>query len=125
VFLAGIGAVRDQVARLTYARNFFTAGGFATLSRDGPADVDTALKAFVQSGARIAVICSTDLLYETTVAQLAPRLKAAGARTVLLAGHPGPHEATYRAAGVDRFIFAKCDVLDVLRSLLRAEGVLP
>lgn len=124
VFLAGVGAVRDQLARMTYARSFFEAGGFATVSRDGPADVDAAVNAFKQSGARIAVICSTDKLYETAVEQLAPRLKAAGARTVVLAGHPGANEAKYRAAGVDRFIFIKCDVLDTLRALLREEGVL-
>jgi methylmalonyl-CoA mutase len=124
VFLAGIGAVRDQIARMVYARNFFEAGGFATASRDGPADVDAALEAFARSGPRIAVICSTDQLYETIVEQLAPRLKAAGARTIVLAGHPGAHEARYRAAGVDRFIFVKCDVLDTLRALLREEGVL-
>lgn len=124
VFLAGVGAVRDQMARVTYARNFLEAGGFAVVSRDGPADVGVALQAFKESGARIAVLCSTDKLYETVVEQTAPRLKAAGARTVILAGHPGANEAIYRAAGVDRFIFIKCDVLDTLRALLREEGVL-
>lgn len=124
VFLAGVGAVRDQIARVTYARNFFEAGGFATAGREGPADVDAAVDAFKRSGAKIAAICSTDQLYETVVEQLAPRLKAAGARTVVLAGHPGAREAGYRAAGVDRFIFIKCEVLDTLRALLREEGVL-
>ncbi len=124
VYLAGVGAVRDQIARLTYSRNFFEAGGFATAGQDGPADVDSTLEAFRRTGARIAIICSTDQLYETVVEQLAPRLKAAGARTVVLAGHPGGNEARYRAAGVDRFIFIKCDVVDILRTLLREEGVL-
>jgi methylmalonyl-CoA mutase len=108
---------------MTYAKNFFEAGGFATASRDGPADVNTAVEAFKPSGAKITVICSTDQLYETAVEQLAPKLKAAGARTVILAGHPGANEAKYRAAGVDRFIFVKCDVIETLRSLLREEGV--
>jgi methylmalonyl-CoA mutase len=82
------------------------------------------VEGFRSSGARIAIICSSDALYETVVEQLAPRLRAAGARTVILAGHPGANEARYRAAGVDRCIFIKCDVLDTLRSLLREEGVL-
>lgn len=124
VFLAGVGTIRDQIARMTYARNFFEAGGIATVSRDGPANVDAVLESFQRAGAKIAVICSTDELYETIVEQLAPRLKAAGARTVVLAGHPGANEVRYRAAGVDRFIFVKCDVLDTLRVLLREEGVL-
>jgi methylmalonyl-CoA mutase len=42
----------------------------------------------------------------------------------VLAGNPGANEAAWRAAGVDRFIFIKCDVLATLRDMLRAEGVL-
>ena len=40
---------------------------------------------------------------------------------MILAGHPGQSEAAYRAAGVDRFIYVRCDVLDTLWFLLRAE----
>ena len=58
------------------------------------------------------------------VPEVAPQLKAAGARSVVLAGHPGRQRAAWRAAGVDRFIFIKCDVLETLRDLLREEGVL-
>jgi methylmalonyl-CoA mutase len=58
------------------------------------------------------------------VPQLAPRLKAAGASSVVLAGNPGANEAAWRGAGVDRFIFIKCDVLATLRQMLREEGVL-
>jgi methylmalonyl-CoA mutase len=43
---------------------------------------------------------------------------------VILAGSPGANEAKYRAAGVDRFIFIRCDVLGMLHELLREEGVL-
>jgi methylmalonyl-CoA mutase len=58
------------------------------------------------------------------VPQVAPKLKAAGVRSVVLAGNPGPNETAWRAAGVDRFIFIKCDVLATLRDMLREEGVL-
>ena len=57
------------------------------------------------------------------VPQLAPRLKAAGAHSVGLAGNPAANEAVWRGAGVDRFIFIKCDVLGTLRDMLRVEGV--
>ena len=75
-------------------------------------------------GAKVAVICSTDTKYEEQAEPLAAALKAAGARTVVLAGNPGANEARYRAAGVDRFIFIRCDVLGTLRDLLREEGAL-
>jgi methylmalonyl-CoA mutase len=124
VFLANMGTPAECIARATYALNFFQAGGFGVVNNDGFADPDAATAAFRQSGAKIAVICSTDKKYETVVEATAPRLKAAGARTVILAGNPGANEAKYRAAGVDRFIFIKCDVLGTLHELLREEGVL-
>ena len=124
VFLANMGTPAECIARATYALNFFQAGGFGLVSNDGFKDPDAATAAFRQSRAKIAVICSTDKKYQTVVEATAPRLKAAGARTVILAGNPGANEAKYRTAGVDRFIFMKCDVLGTLQELLREEGVL-
>ncbi len=124
VFLANMGTPAEFIARSTFAMNFFEAGGFEEVNTEGFADAQAAAAAFAQSGARIAVICSTDRQYESAVDQVAPALKAAGARTVILAGNPGAQEAKYRAAGVDRFIFIRCDVLETLRYLLREEGVL-
>jgi methylmalonyl-CoA mutase len=121
VYLAGIGTIAEQVARKNYARNFFEAGGFEVVSREAKYDAAEAAAGFAVGGAGIAVICSTDKQYATAVAELAPKLKAAGARSVILAGHPGQSEAAYRAAGVDRFIYMRCDVLDTLWSLLRVE----
>ena len=121
VYLAGVGSIAEQVARKNYARNFFEAGGFEVLAREAKFDVAEAAAGFAVSGAKIAVICSTDKRYPAVVAELAPKLKAAGARTVILAGHPGESEAAYSAAGVDRFIYIRCNVLETLNSLLRAE----
>ena len=118
-----MGTPRDFIARSTYARNFFEAGGFATVDNDGFPDPESAAKALASSGTPLAVICSTDLRYQSEVEQLAPRLKAARARTLILAGNPGTNDAT--AAHVDRFIYVKCDVLTTLRELLSEEGVLP
>lgn len=119
-----MGPVSHHTARATYAKNFFEAGGFEVISTNGFRDAESAARAFTGSGATVAVICSSDKTYLDIVPQLAPKLKAAGARTVVLAGNPGANEAAWRAAGVDRFIFIKCDVLGTLRELLREEGVL-
>jgi methylmalonyl-CoA mutase len=125
VFLANMGPVAHHTARATYAKNFFEAGGFEVIGNDGFGDAEAAARAFAQSGATVAVICSSDKLYEGVVPAVAPRLKAAGSRSVVLAGNPGANEPAWRAAGVDRFIFMKCDVLATLREMLHAEGVLP
>src|SRR5438067_3506142 len=124
VFLANLGPVAHHTARAAYAKNFFEAGGFEVVGNDGFKDADAAARAFSASGATVAVICSSDKLYPDVVPQLAPGLKAAGARSVVLAGNPGANEPAWRAAGVDRFIFIKCDVLGTLREMLREEGVL-
>jgi methylmalonyl-CoA mutase len=124
VFLANMGSPSHHIARATYAKNFFEAGGFEVVGNDGFNDATAAAKAFASSGATIGVICSSDKLYPDVVPQVAPQFKEAGARSVVLAGNPGGNEAAYRSAGVDRFIFIKCDVLATLRELLREEGVL-
>jgi methylmalonyl-CoA mutase len=124
VFLANMGPVAHHTARATYSKNFFEAGGFEVISNNGFREANDAAKAFAESGATIAVICSSDKLYPDVVPEVVPALKAVGARTVVLAGNPGANESAWRAAGVDRFIFIKCDVLGTLRDMLREEGVL-
>jgi methylmalonyl-CoA mutase len=124
VFLANMGPVAQHTARAAYAKSFFEAGGLETVTNDGFDEVDAAADAFAKSGASIAAICSSDRLYPEMVPTLAAKLKSAGARSVVLAGNPGDNESTWRDAGVDRFIFIKCDVLATLRELLREEGVL-
>jgi methylmalonyl-CoA mutase len=124
VFLANLGPVVHHTARATYSKNFFEAGGFEVIGNDGFRDADAAAHAFAGSGAGVAVICSSDKLYPELVPQAAPKLKAAGARCVVLAGNPGANETAWKSAGVDRFIFIKCDVLAILRQMLREEGVL-
>ena len=107
VYLVNLGTETHHTARATFAKNFFEAGGFDVLSSDGCCDADAAAGAYAKSGSRIAVICSSDQLYQDMVPQVAPKLKAAGARTVILAGSPGKNEPAWREAGVDRFIFVK------------------
>ena len=123
-FLVNMGPVSHHTARATYSKNFFEAGGFEVIGSDGFRDAEAACHAFGTSGAKIAVICSSDKLYPDLVPAVATGLKEAGARTVVLAGHPGTHESAWRDAGVDKFIFVKCDVLALLREMLREEGVL-
>jgi methylmalonyl-CoA mutase len=124
VFLANMGKPSDFIARSTYAMNFLEAGGFEAATNEGFTDAASATESFAKSGAKIAVICSSDKEYETVAEETARKLKASGARTVILAGNPGDKETAYRTAGIDRFIFVRCDVLGTLRDLLHEEGVL-
>ncbi|QDU90367.1 Methylmalonyl-CoA mutase small subunit [Pirellulimonas nuda] len=110
--------------RVAFAEGLIQVGGFEVDVSQTLDSADDAAAAFAASGASIAVLCGADALYPALVPQLAPRLKQAGARSVVLAGNPGDHEADWREAGVDSFIYVRCDVPEALRDLMRREGVL-
>jgi methylmalonyl-CoA mutase len=116
VFLAVIGPVAAFTARATFARNLFEAGGFDAPIPEPFADTAAVAAAFKASGAAIACLCSTDELYAAEAADVAKALKAAGARQLWLAGRPGDQEASLKSAGVDGFIQAGGDVLEVLHA---------
>lgn len=122
-FLATLGPVAEHTARATFCRNLLAAGGIDAVDPGGVADAEQAAGAFRDSGAGIAVICSSDERYRADAADTARRLKDAGARLVALAGRPGDHEGDWREAGIDRFVFAGGDAHADLTAFLEALGV--
>jgi len=122
IFLANLGPVAQHTARATFAKNFFEAGGIEAVMNDGFADAESCAAAFRASGAMLAVVCSSDDVCAALVPSVAPALKAAGARTVYLAGQPGAQKEAWRQAGVDAFIHAGGDLLVTLRAALSGLG---
>lgn len=114
VYLATIGPIARHTARASFAGNLFQAGGLATPAADG-AD------GLAGAGTTVACICGTDKDYAESAAPLAAALKEAGATQVWLAGKPD-----LAVDGVDGYVYAGCDALDVLRTVhaqLGLEGV--
>lgn len=122
VFLANLGTVADFTARTIFAKNFYEAGGFEAPANSGFANHEALLDAYRSSGARIAVICSSDTVYAEQAEACAAALSAAGA-VVALAGRPGDNEATLRAAGVRQFAYAGADVIATLKEAQTLAGV--
>jgi methylmalonyl-CoA mutase len=120
-FLANLGSIPEHKARAGYAHNFMEAGGFQVLSNDGFASAEEARKAFQESGAEVAVLCSSDAVYAELAEPAAQALRDV-ARAVVYAGAPGDREAALRAAGVTDFIFTGINAVEVLRSLLERAG---
>lgn len=118
VFLAAIGPVASHTARVGFASNLLQAGGFTPAPQR--VDLDSVVKAFADSGASLACICGSDAGYAEHAAALATALKSAGAQRVLLAGKPGEQEPALREAGVDAFIYLRCDALAALTDLWEA-----
>jgi methylmalonyl-CoA mutase len=114
IFLANLGRLADFTARATYAKNFFEAGGIAAVTNDGFASHEEMLSAFEASGASLACLCSSDVVYAADAAAVAGALRRAGAKHIYLAGRPGELEPILRAAGVGTFIHVGCDLLATL-----------
>jgi methylmalonyl-CoA mutase len=123
-FLANLGPIPQHRARAEFSGNLLQAGGFEALTNDGFETLDDAARAFAESKAPLAVICSTDDDYRERAAELAGALKQQGARLVVLAGRPGDQEQVYRQAGIDHFIFLGCDVHKTLETLLETLEVI-
>lgn len=128
VFLAPLGPIADFTARATFARNLFETGGLSAPVPDGftageATDIAALVAAFRASGATVACLCSSDARYASEGPAAAAALKAAGCRRLWLAGRPGEAEADLRAAGVDGFVFAGCDVLETLAEVHASVGL--
>jgi methylmalonyl-CoA mutase len=119
IFLANLGPVAAFTARATFAKNFFEAGGVEALGNDGFADAASLAEAFSASGAKLAVLCSSDAVYAEQGIEAAKALTGAGAK-LYVAGKPGELEAQWREAGVADFIFVGGDLLAQLSGALDA-----
>jgi methylmalonyl-CoA mutase len=113
ILLACLGTQADYTARASFAKNFFESGGIEAVIQE--ADPATLRDAFRSAGAPLACLCASDRTYEATATAAAGALKAAGARHIYLAGRPGAHEAEWRAAGVQSFVYESCDALATLQ----------
>jgi len=112
VFLASLGKPSDFIARSMFAKNFFEAGGIEAVESAG---ADPAA-AFMQSGATLACLCSSDEIYAQQAVAAAKAIAQSGAAHVYLAGRPGELEPALHAAGIGTYIYAGCDALSVLRA---------
>jgi methylmalonyl-CoA mutase len=90
---------------VSFASNLFQAGGLATPTGDGASG-------FAEAGTTVACVCGSDRDY-ADAAGLVAELRAAGATRVWLAGKP-----ELAVDGVDGYVFAGCDAVDVLTTTL-------
>jgi len=111
VYLATLGPVARHTARASFAANLFGAGGLQTPTGDGAGGLAEARTA-------VACICGTDKDYASSAGELAAELRAAGATEVWLAGPP-----SLEVDGVDGYVYAGCDALAVLRSVVDHLGL--
>lgn len=117
VFLASLGGQAEHGARTMWITNLLAAGGIAAISGEGFTSSTEAGRAFAESGAAVACLCGADQTYAELGEATAMALKGAGAEYVWLAGRPREQQAALQAAGVDGFIYAGIDVVEVLATI--------
>jgi len=122
VFLLHLGEPSGHKRRADFVTGFFQVGGFDVQQSGGCDSLQQALDSLAP-GAAAVVVCSGDERYQEVLPPLARAIKEAQPdRAVVLAGNPGELEATYRAAGVDAFIYQGADMVEILRPLLDRQG---
>lgn len=121
IFLAALGPQSDHTPRLTYARNFFAAGGIESVVEN--LEPQQLGEAFEKSDCVLACICGSDERYASLVPDTARALGAAGVARLYLAGRPGDSEQLWREAGIDEFIHIGVDAVDCLEIALSELGL--
>ena len=122
VYLAALGPEPKHRRRVAFVRERLEAGGLEPVYDGEAATAEEAANRLKASDAPLACLCGADATYAGQATAFARAIKAAGAKGLALAGQPGVHEAAWRAAGVDEFIFAGSDAVAALQGLYRRIG---
>ena len=119
VHLAALGDLATHTARSTWVSNLLAVAGVVGVGAqtDGSLSPLQAEARFSESGASVAVICSSDSVYALRAVGTAMALREAGAKRVILVGRPGDLRADLETAGVDEFWYQGIDVIDALTRL--------
>ncbi len=116
-FLASLGTIAVHTARSAFASNLLAAGGIGTIGGSGFDTPAEAASAWKESGTPIAVVCSSDEMYEEHAAAAVAALREAGCGYVLLAGRPDDRW------GADGYIYMGCDALEALGAIHERLGL--
>ncbi len=122
VWLANLGSLAQHNPRSTFMRNLLAAGGIEAI--DGPSvgtpeGLSAAASDANLTAQTIAVLCSSDALYEAAAVPALKALRAAGVVAVYYAGHPGERREALTEAGFDGFVHIGVDVIAVFEELYR------
>jgi methylmalonyl-CoA mutase len=114
-----MGPSRGYRLRADWTSGFFQAGGLSVLNETDFPGIDAALESLRSSGARAAILTSSDATYGESAVEWATAIKAACPQVRLyLAGAPGEQEAAWRAAGIDDFVHVRVNAYRFNRDLL-------
>ena len=117
VFLASLGSMAVHTARSAFASNLLAAGGISAPVGEGFSTPAEAAAGWKASESAVAVVCSSDEMYEAHGAAAISALREAGCSQVLLAGRPDERW------GADGYIYMGCDAVAALRTIHERLGL--
>lgn len=111
-----MGDKKIRKARSAFAINFFGGTGYVIEDPIGFESVDEAIKTVKNQKPEIIVLCSSDEEYKALVPEFCNQITRLDKKPiVILAGYPKEHIETFKEAGIDSFIHAKCNALETLK----------
>ncbi len=119
-FMLTCGNLSMARARSQFACNFFACAGIKVIDNTYFASVAEGIEAAKAAGAEIVVICSSDDDYATLAPEAAALL---GDQAILVVAGAPACAAELEAQGINRFINVKSNVLETLKSYLKAMNI--
>lgn len=125
IFLANMGPIPQHKARADFVTSFMQVAAFDVMTNNGFPTVEEAVKAALESGADVAIVCSTDATYPELAPAVTKGIKAVKPEMkVFLAGAPNPElKELCDAAGMDDYISVKSNCYETLLRMQKERGM--
>ncbi|HRY33237.1 MAG TPA: methylmalonyl-CoA mutase family protein [Bacteroidales bacterium] len=124
VFLYTTGNLAMRKARAVFSSNFFGCAGYEVLDNPGFVQIEEGVKACLDAGTDILVICSSDEEYPLIVPEICQKLRERGfGGIIVLAGSPGERAEELKSAGIQHFIHLRSNLLESLTLFHRLTGL--
>jgi methylmalonyl-CoA mutase len=119
-FMLTLGDVNMRRTRATFSCNFFACGGYEIMDNPGFASVDEGVRAALDAGADIIVLCSSDEEYKTLAPEVHNRIRDKA--ILAIAGAPACTEEL-KALGIENFIHRRSNVVEILGKFHQKLGI--
>jgi len=124
LFLFTMGNLAMLRARAGFITNFFGCAGYEIIDNPGFQSIEEGVKAAIDSGSEIIVICSSDEEYPVIVPEICRKIKAADPRKeILVAGYPKDSLEALKKEGINDFIHVRSNLLATLKKYQTMLGI--
>jgi methylmalonyl-CoA mutase len=125
VFLFTFGNLAMLRARAGFTTNFFGCAGYEIIDNAGFENPADGIKACLDSGAEIAVLCSSDEEYPLMTEAICSGLRKGNPGVIItMAGYPKETMERLKAFGIEEFIHVRSNLLETLVGYHKRLGII-